>query len=60
MNFHLTIFHIYHFAIEKLQTHFYQIIRIKLLPNYQKNLKKIFGHKKRNGPITSTFGKKLD
>ena len=35
INFHLTIFHIYHFAIVKLQTNFYQIIIIKFVPNYQ-------------------------
>ena len=35
---------------------FYQIIRKKLVPNYQTNPKNIFGRKKRNGPITSTFG----
>ena len=28
----------------------------KLVPNYQTNSKNIFGRKKRNGPITSTFG----
>ena len=35
---------------------FYQIIRKKLVPNYQTNSKNISGCKKRNGPITSTFG----
>ena len=87
MNLHLTIFHIYHFVIGKLQIHFwamvkrwmvkwwmvkwcngeikfsvvfYQIIRKKLVPNYQTNPKYIFGRKKQNGPITSTFGPILD
>ena len=48
MNFHLTIFHIYNFVIEKLQTHFYEIIRIKLVLNYQTKPKYIFEGKKRN------------
>ena len=56
MNSHLTIFHIYHFVIEKLQTHFYEINRIKLVLNYQTEPKYIFEGKKRNGPITSNFG----
>ena len=35
---------------------FDQIIRKKLIPNYKKNSKYIFGRKKQNVPITSTFG----
>ena len=35
---------------------FYQIIRKKLVPNYQTISKYIFRHKKENHPITSTFG----
>ena len=35
---------------------FFQIIRKKLVPNYQTNPKNLLGRKKRNGPITSTFG----
>ena len=40
----------------KFSVIFYQIIRNKLVPNYQINSKNIFGRKKRNGPITSTSG----
>ena len=55
INANLTIFHIYHFVMGKLQTDF--------LPNNQNNArtklskksKYIFGRKKKNGPITSTF-----
>ena len=32
----------------------------KIVPNHQKNLKNIFGSKKLNGPITSTFGTIID
>ena len=33
---------------------FYQIIRKKIVPNYETNSKNIFGHEKRNVSITST------
>ena len=56
MKYKLTIFHIHHCVMVKIQTHFYQIIIIKLVPNYQTKPKNISGHKKLNGPITSTFG----
>ena len=56
MNFKPTIFHIYYFVIKKYRLIFYKMIRIKLVPNYQTKPKNIFGCKKRNGPITSTFG----
>ena len=40
----------------KFNVIFYQIVRKNLVPNYKTNLKNVFGRKKRNGPITSTFG----
>ena len=56
MNVHLTIFHIYHFVIGKLQTHFLPNNQNKAVPNYQTKSKNLFGRKKLNGPLTGTFG----
>ena len=55
MNFHLTIFHIYHFVIETLQTHFIPNNQNKARTKLFKKKKNILGRKIRNGPITSTF-----
>ena len=42
--------------MENYRLVFYEIIRIKLIKIYQTKPKNIFGGKKRNGPITNTFG----
>ena len=60
ISLNLTIFYIYHFVIEKIQilfgaNSFCQVIREKIVPNYQTKSKDIFGRKKRECPITSTF-----
>ena len=56
MNFHLTIFHVYHFMIGKLQTHFILNNQNKAFTKLSNKIENIFEHKKRNGPITSNFG----
>ena len=56
MNSHLTIFHTYHFVIGKLQTHFIPNNQNKARTKLSNKSENIFGRKKRNGSITSTFG----
>ena len=61
MNLHLTSFSYLPFYDRKiidsfLRNHFLPNNPKKLVQNYQTNPKNIFGRKKRNVPITSTFG----
>ena len=56
MNFHLTIFHLYHLIMGKLQTHFLPNNQNKAGTKLSNKIENIFGRKKRNVPITSTFG----
>ena len=56
MNFHLTIYHLYHFIMGKLQTHFLPNNQNKAGTKLSNKIENIFGRKKRNVPITSTFG----
>ena len=56
MNFHLTIFHIYHCEIGKLQTHFLPKNQNKARTKLSNKIEKYIWTEKQNGPITSTFG----
>ena len=56
MNLYLTIFHIYHFVIGKLQTLFLPNIQNKARTKLSNKPKNIYVRKIRIGPITSTFG----
>ena len=56
MNLHLTIFHIYHFVIGKLQTHFLQNKQNQARTKLSNKTEKKLDIYKRNGRITSNFG----